>query len=204
MNPTRAGHARVGRLGAVLVALAGGAGAVEQLEYETLRTEGPFELRRYDAHVLAEVEVRGDVEEAGNRAFRPLYRFITGHNERQARIPMTAPVVQAPGSAGVWRVAFVMPADSALDRLPAPSDEQVRLRIASGGLVAAIRYSGIWSRERFEAHRRRLEEWIATNGWTAAGPPIWARYDPPFMPWFLRRNEVLIPIAEPQRAAAAR
>jgi hypothetical protein len=27
-----------------------------------------------------------------------------------------------------------------------------------------------------------------------AGEPVWARYDPPFMPWFLRRNEVLIPI----------
>ncbi len=198
----RAARPRGGRLGAVLAVLAGGAGAVEHLEFETLRTEGPFELRRYNAHVFAEVEVHGDPEEAGNRAFRPLYRFITGHNERQAQIPMTAPVVQAPGSAGVWRVAFVMPAGSALDRLPAPSDDRVRLRVAAGGLVAAIRYSGTWSRERFESHRRRLEEWIAAHGWTAAAPPLWARYDPPFMPWFLRRNEVWIPIAAPMREAA--
>jgi hypothetical protein len=34
------------------------------------------------------------------------------------------------------------------------------------------------------------------HGYTAAGKPIWARYDPPFMPWFMRRNEVLIPLKE--------
>jgi hypothetical protein len=28
----------------------------------------------------------------------------------------------------------------------------------------------------------------------AIGEAEWARYDPPFKPWFLRRNEVLIPV----------
>ena len=31
-------------------------------------------------------------------------------------------------------------------------------------------------------------------GLEEAGEPIWARYDPPFKPWFLRRNEILIGI----------
>jgi hypothetical protein len=39
-----------------------------------------------------------------------------------------------------------------------------------------------------------LEEYIQKRGLTIAGAPVWARYDPPFMPWFLRRNEVLIPV----------
>ena len=30
---------------------------------------------------------------------------------------------------------------------------------------------------------------------TAVGEPIWARYDPPFMPWFLRTNEILVDLA---------
>ena len=77
-----------------------------------------------------------------------------------------------------------------------PGDERLRLRVEPGGRYAAVRYSGTWSRERFESHLRKLEQWITTNGWSAAGSPIWARYDPPFMPWFLRRNEILIPLAE--------
>jgi hypothetical protein len=36
---------------------------------------------------------------------------------------------------------------------------------------------------------------MATAGLRAAGEPVWARYDPPFMPWFLRTNEILVEIA---------
>ena len=33
------------------------------------------------------------------------------------------------------------------------------------------------------------------EGLRAVGEPVWARYDPPFMPWFLRTNEILVEIA---------
>jgi hypothetical protein len=62
--------------------------------------------------------------------------------------------------------------------------------------VAALRYSGTWSQQRYENHKSELESWIAAHGWHPAGEPILARYDPPFKPWFLRRNEVLIPLGE--------
>ncbi|MCX7818717.1 MAG: heme-binding protein [Kiritimatiellae bacterium] len=185
-----------------LAAAAGIAAGVEQLDYEVLSSEGPLELRRYNAHVVAELEVEGDLESAGNIAFRPLYRFITGHNRAGRHIPMTAPVVQTPVTDARWRVAFVMPSGSTLDHLPQPADERVRLRVVPLQWAAAIRYSGRWSRDRFETHRRRLEAWVAANGWTAVGPPVWARYDPPLMPWFLRRNEIWLPLAEPSRPPA--
>jgi hypothetical protein len=31
-------------------------------------------------------------------------------------------------------------------------------------------------------------------GYRVSGEPRWARYDPPWKPWFLRRNEVIVPI----------
>jgi hypothetical protein len=63
-----------------------------------------------------------------------------------------------------------------------------------GRLMAAVRYSGTWSEEGFEENKALLEDYIQKPGLTNAGEPVWARYDPPFMPWILRRNEVLIPI----------
>jgi hypothetical protein len=60
--------------------------------------------------------------------------------------------------------------------------------------MAAIRYSGTWSEAGYEENEALLEEFIEKRALIKAGEPVWARYDPPFMPWFLRRNEVLIPI----------
>ena len=77
---------------------------------------------------------------------------------------------------------------------PEPLDEQVRIRKEPGRLMAAVRYSGTWSEEAYEKNKALLETYIQKRGLKKAGVPVWARYDPPFMPWFLRRNEVLIPV----------
>lgn len=66
----------------------------EQQPYEVLEQREGFELRRYPAHVVAEVAVEGSFEDAGNRAFRSLFRYITGNNRSQESVAMTAPVVQ--------------------------------------------------------------------------------------------------------------
>jgi len=57
------------------------------------------------------------------------------------------------------------------------------------------RYSGTWSEKGYRNHRDKLDAWVKKNDFRVIGEPVWARYNPPFMPWFLRRNEVLVPIA---------
>lgn len=92
----------------------------------------------------------------------------------------------------------VMPVSYSLESLPEPNDPKASLRHVSAQRIAAIRYSGFWSEKRYQRNKDKLDAWIKENGFQVIGPPIWARYDPPFMPWFLRRNEVLVPIAMPQ------
>ena len=78
----------------------------------------------------------------------------------------------------------------------APSDPRVKLIEVPGLLMAALSYSGTWSRERYEGKEQRLKELIRQRGLKIEGEPVFARYNPPFMPWFLRRNEVLIPVGQ--------
>ena len=157
---------------------------------------------------MAETYVEGDLEEVGNQGFRRLFAYISGENTQKQSISMTAPVAQESGSQKIamtapvkqekkdnqWRITFLMPAEYTLETLPEPKDARVVSTQEPGRLMAAVKYSGTWSEEGYEENRALLEEYIQKRGLTAAGEPVWARYDPPFMPWFLRRNEVLIPI----------
>ncbi len=178
----------------------------EQQPYDVLEQHDGFELRRYPAHVVAEVEVEGSFEDAGNRAFRALFRYITGHNTSQQsvamtspvlqeaaseKVAMTAPVIQAETAGGGYVVAFVLPASMTLETAPVPADPLVRVREVPERLAAAVRYSGRWTQSSYERHLTELLDAVAAAGLVAIGAPRLARFDPPFKPWFLRRNEVV-------------
>ncbi len=189
-----------------LLTAAGDAMAIEKLAYRTIEQDGDVELRRIEPHVVAETFVEGDFERVGSEGFRRLVEYIGGANRKRARVAMTAPVAQEPVSEKIamtapvgqekvedrYRITFVMPSKYTLANLPQPTDERIRLREEPARTVAVIRYTGFWSRSRYDLHEWRLREWIQRRGLESVGEPVWARYDPPFMPWFLRRNEILI------------
>jgi hypothetical protein len=197
-----------------LIALGGmTAMAVEEAKYTVAEKSRACELRDYAPCILAETVVDGTLEEAGNAAFRRLFGYISGANQASNSIAMTAPVSQEARSEKIamtapvsqerardgWAVSFMMPAASTLETLPAPTDPKVTLRLVPARRVAAIRYSGTWSEQRYQQHKKELETWMAEKGLARAGEPVWARYNPPFTPWFLRRNEILIPVNAPTR-----
>jgi effector-binding domain-containing protein len=88
----------------------------------------------------------------------------------------------------------MMPAEYSLERLPQPLDERISLQPVPARRMAAVRYSGTWSRSGYERNLAHLLAWLQEQQLQPVGEPIWARYNPPFMPWFLRRNEVLIAV----------
>ena len=202
------GLAGVALLGVSSLLVAKSALAIEKAKYTVLEKENDFEIRQYDIQIVAETYVDGDLEDVGNEGFRRLYGYISGDNKKKQSISMTAPVGQEAGSEKIamtapvkqekkdnqWRITFLMPAEYTLETLPEPNDNRVKLKADPGRLMAAVRYSGTWSEDGYEENMALLEEYIQKRGLTKAGDPVWARYDPPFMPWFLRRNEVLIPI----------
>lgn len=183
--------------------------ALEEAKYKVLERAEDFELRQYEPRIEAETLVEGDFKDVGNEGFRRLYDYISGKNRKQQTIPMTAPVSQEASSekipmtapvnqaqvGGKWRITFLMPSQYSMETLPQPLDPRVQLTKVPGLLMAALSYSGTWSRGRYEGKENRLKELIRQKGLKMVGDPVFARYNPPFMPWFLRRNEVLIPVA---------
>jgi SOUL heme-binding protein len=182
--------------------------ALEEPSYSVLENEGDFELRKYSSYIVAETYVVGVFEKVGSNGFRRLVDYIGGKNEKQTSISMTGPVSQRSESEKIkmtapvtqerenqrWRITFMMPSVYSMETLPVPDDDRIALKQEKPKIVAAIRYSGTWGKKRYEEHEIKLMGWIDKKGWQIIGEPVWARYNPPFMPWFLRRNEILISV----------
>ncbi|MBW9261727.1 MAG: heme-binding protein [Candidatus Thiodiazotropha sp. (ex. Lucinisca nassula)] len=190
--------------------------AIEEAQYDVVQKESDFEIRDYAPHILAETFVTGAMEDAGKAAFGHLFDYISGNNQSRKEVTMTAPVGQQPAGEKIkmtapvgqqpdsegWVVSFMMPSEFTIETLPIPNDSKVTLREVPPQRMAAIRYSGFWSESSYLEHKAELVQWINEAGLTITGEPVWARYNAPFTPWFMRRNEILIPVRGAAKTAA--
>jgi len=167
---------------------------VEIARYQAIETDGAFEIRDYPTLLVAEVTRSGSREEAVRAGFGPLARYIFAKERPGEKIAMTAPVTQQAAGAD-WTVQFIMPSGSTLATLPKPAGADVRLSERPAARRAAIRFSGWWSEELFREKDEALREWLQKRGIAVQGTPVFAYYNDPFTPGFLRRNEVIYDIA---------
>jgi SOUL heme-binding protein len=179
--------------------------AIEEPEHELLRTIDGVEVRQYAPYVVAEVVLETPAGDAGSQAFPILAGYIFGKNKGQQKFAMTAPVTQAAAAPvkmemtapvtqastpGGQRVQFVLPKGVTLASAPEPLDPRVQLREVAAERRAVIRYSGTWSQANYDEHLARLQATLAGAGLATLGEPVLARYNGPWTPWFMRRNEI--------------
>lgn len=194
------------------VSLAGAAGYylyernTEQPKYQVVAKDGAFEVRQYPGMLVAETVTSGSRGEALNRGFRELANYIFAKSrpgekismtapvmQDREKIPMTAPVLQEASVDGEWRTRFVMPARYTRATLPTPPAGVSIIEIP-GRRVAGIRFGGAASDLAIEEHESRLRRWMSSRGMEPGGAAEYAFYNSPFIPPFLRRNEILIPV----------
>jgi hypothetical protein len=178
--------------------------ATEEPSYRVVQQLDGAEVRQYAPYVVAQVLVSGPAEQAGNQAFPILAGYIFGKNKGATKFAMTAPVTQAAvpvklemtapvtqaEAPGGYLVQFVLPKDITLATAPEPVDPRVQLRDVPGRRIAVIRYSGFWSQANFDEHLGMLEAALRASQLAWTGEPTLSRYDAPFTPWFMRRNEI--------------
>ena len=163
--------------------------AIEEPDYQVIRKFDNVELRQYAPYTVAEVVLDSPAEDAGSQAFPILAGYIFGNNEGGKKFAMTAPVTQV-AVAGGMRVQFVLPKGVTLATAPEPIDPRVQLREMPAGTWAVIRYSGTWSQTNYQEHLVQLKTALEAAGVATQGEPVLARYNAPFTPWFMRRNEI--------------
>jgi hypothetical protein len=167
----------------------------EQLPFELVANKPGFEVRHYPKHVLVQVVVKGEFNSAASQAFRPLVNYISGANASREKFAMTAPVIQAPAQK-THTVSFVLPEGVDVKDLPLPMDAKVNIVEVGPHYAAAIKFRGLASWEHFKSFGDQLLEDVQSAGLKTVGDPYYARFDPPWKPGFLRRNEALVALVE--------
>jgi effector-binding domain-containing protein len=166
------------------------------IPYEVKGKTGEIEFRHYPGLVLATVDTAED-----NAGFNLLFAYISGSNKARNSIPMTAPVITsqkipmtAPVVSDAASMSFVMPAGTTREETPDPLDSRVRIVTLPERDIAVIRFSGYAPQEDVDAAASRLLDGLKNEGIVTAGQPFLMRYDSPWTPGFLRRNEVAMEI----------
>jgi SOUL heme-binding protein len=170
----------------------------ERLSYEILTRYNGFELRQYPQHILVQRRVRGGFMSAPNMAFQSLVNFIGGRNQSSQRIAMTAPVLQeqVDHSDEAHLVSFVMPIAMKPTQMPAPTDPSLKVTVVEPKVMAAVAFRGGWNETEFKRQGERFLESVREAGLSAVGEIVYARFDPPWKPGFLKHNEAMVEIAD--------
>jgi len=168
----------------------------ETVAYDVTRTIGEIEFRRYPELILASVMDTGD-----DSGFSLLFRYITGNNQARGKLPMTSPVITSkkipmtsPVVSDEGSISFVLPAGMRRDDVPDPLDDRVRITTLPPRDVAVVRFSGYAKEEEVRNATRRLLDGLEGAGISTQGQVYLMRYNPPWTPGFLRRNEVAIEV----------
>ena len=187
----RLSHARTLIISLVTSVITTQAIAIEEPVYQVEKAweAEQIEIRAYAPRVMA---VTG-MDEDSDGGFRVLAGYIFGGNAEEEKIAMTAPVQQSMD--GEKEMAFMMPAEYTLEDLPQPEDQRVSFREAPAYTAAVIQFSGWASAEKADENWQQLRRFLIAEGIDITGEPTLNQYNPPWTLPFMRRNEIIVPVA---------
>jgi SOUL heme-binding protein len=161
---------------------------------------GKIEVKHYPAYRSGTYTYKGQLSQAANKSFEPLFRHISSNG-----IGMTAPVEarypsitleELPNEksveVGQVEVSFLYRNETVQ---PQKIAEGIRVENHPAITVVSIGVSGPYTYTAYQENLARLRDWLSKNrGYIVAGLPRRFFYDSPFIPDMFKRSEVQIPI----------
>ena len=160
----------------------------ETHSYKTLFEEDNFEIRNYDPVMKART-----FSNTGNNNFMKLFRYISGNNEKNQKIPMTTPVYMKEDNKGSM-MEFVLPSTLNENNASQPLSQDVELYMDQGGIYASISYGGYSNTSKRNKYSSQLNNKLEKMNIEKIGDFVHVSYDSPYK-FYNRRNEVIIKVS---------
>ena len=148
---------------------------------------GKIEIKTIPEAKVIMSEMKGNYFNTKNSLFRSLFNYIQDN-----QVAMTVPVEAEIDSSSM---KFYLGAKDRVKDLP--DKRNVRVVTVPGRTVASIGIRGAYTKSNFDKALKKLEAWLKDNKqYVGAGAAYGVFWDAPFMPWFLKRSEVHIPVTK--------
>jgi DNA gyrase inhibitor GyrI len=178
--------------------------AYEEPPYDVVSKADGYEVRKYSDRIAAQVSS----QTRSNKAFRTLFKYISGANQSAEKVSMTIPVAQSekiemtvPVTQGaesdVGYMQFFLPSSYTLETAPKPTNPSVEVIKVEGGYYAVYSYSGRANDKNAKDAEAQLLDRLSRNGVTVTSEVIRATYNGPLTLPFNRRNEAMVRIVWP-------
>ncbi|MCH1479611.1 MAG: heme-binding protein [Crocinitomicaceae bacterium] len=165
---------------------------IETPIYDVVKSFENFEIRSYDAMVVAQTEMKSSAyEESSSMGFRTIADYIFGGNKDNQQIAMTSPVIMEMGEES--SMSFVMPKEHAIENLPEPNSKQVELVQLQPKTYAVLEFTGYANDKKIEKHSKRLLQFLKAENLNPIGNMKYLGYNPP---WQVlgRKNEIAVEV----------
>ncbi|WP_407357163.1 SOUL family heme-binding protein [Methanolobus sp. WCC5] len=161
----------------------------ENIGYEVIdELDDGVEIRRYGEMTVVSTAANGQ-----NEAFSLLARYISGNNRDNVRMNMTSPVISIKDDSSV-SMSFVLPEGYDAENAPLPEKSGVAISTIPPRKLAVITFSGYANDNAFDDHRSVLSSQLEEHGIVTKGDFFLMRYNPPWVPPSLMRNEVAVEV----------
>jgi hypothetical protein len=158
--------------------------------------DGVIEVKQYPPYRAATVQVSGSLADAPSQGFSPLFEHISSNDISmtspvEARYP-TATLETSAVTEGQTAVSFLY---RSLAIVPQEVAQNVQVEEMPATTVVSLGMRGSYSYDHYIHGIDQLQAWLAEHPeYEIAGAPRRFFYDGPFIPDFLKRNDIQIPI----------
>ena len=167
---------------------------VDEPSYELINKFESIEIRQYKKIIVATTIKKSSYKDATYSGFRTLANYIFGNNDKEVKIPMTAPVITTMPTNESIEITFIMSDDYSLDNLPKPRSDDILFKEITLGKVAVIKF-GMWATpKRIMKMKGELEKYLFENNIQTSSDYLVAQYNSPWVIPPFRRNEIIISI----------
>jgi len=183
---------------------------LETPNYTLLEKTPDFELREYTKMTVAVLDMQPRETARGNSAggpgngFQTLAAFLFGENSKQEAMAMTTPVITQAGVQGASKtMSFVIPTKYGdAETAPQPfNGTNIQVQDVPSQKVATREFAGFATDQEVVRQGSQLVSALQAAGWTYQGDVSTVevqvlQYNPPYTLPTLRRNEVLVKLAD--------